>query len=209
MYNDGTAQTRFPIAGTKSLSYLSVTDLFGDNTSMVAASVRKQLDQYASAAAKQSQGAMSASDLERLFQIQYDLIFKQGMPIAEIMTSASTAGTLLAGYWGLLPFARGSVHIASANPLVQPVINPNYFMFDWDVQQQVSIGKFVRKLHHTSPLSSIIQTETDPGTAVPEGASDSVWAAWLKKTCKSFSLSPLNKITLLSKVMFPDRTNIT
>lgn len=185
MYNDASAEGYSAIAGTKSVAYPSVTDLFGNRTSAVAASVQNQLAQYAEAAANQSQGTMKASDLQRLFQIQYDLIFKQEVPIAEIITYP-TGNTLAAGYWGLLPFARGSVHIASADPTVQPVINPNYFMFDWDVQQQIGTAKFIRNLYKTAPLSSLVKNETEPGSAVPEGASDSVWEAWLKETCKLF-----------------------
>ncbi|KKA20115.1 Glucose oxidase [Rasamsonia emersonii CBS 393.64] len=184
MYNDASAEGYSAIAGTKSVAYPSVTDLFGNRTSAVAASVQNQLAQYAEAAANQSQGTMKASDLQRLFQIQYDLIFKQEVPIAEIITYP-TGNTLAAGYWGLLPFARGSVHIASADPTVQPVINPNYFMFDWDVQQQIGTAKFIRNLYKTAPLSSLVKNETEPGSAVPEGASDSVWEAWLKETYRS------------------------
>ncbi|KAL1963327.1 hypothetical protein VTN77DRAFT_8448 [Rasamsonia byssochlamydoides] len=186
MNNEATAVGYSAIAGTKSVSYPSVRDLFGNSTDKIAATVQKQLAQYAEAAANQSQGTMKASVLQRLFQVQYDLIFKQEVPIAEIITYPSTGNTLMAEYWGLLPFARGSVHIASADPTVQPVINPNYFMFDWDVQQQISIAKFIRNFYKTAPLSGILQTETKPGTsAVREGASDGVWAEWLKETYRS------------------------
>lgn len=183
MNNDAAAEGYSAIASIKSVAYPSVTDLFGNRTSAVAASVQNQLAQYAEAASNQSQGTMKASDLQRLFQIQYDLIFQKEVPVAEIIYS-NTGNTLGAGYWGLLPFARGSVHIASADPTVQQVINPNYYMFDWDVQQQIGAVKFIRNTYKTAPLNSVIKNETRPGTAVPEGASDSVWEAWLKETCK-------------------------
>ncbi|GFF35813.1 glucose oxidase [Aspergillus udagawae] len=70
---------------------------------------------------------MSAANMLSLFKIQYHIIFENPTPIAEVLVTPK--GTkFYAEYWGLLPFARGNVHIASTDPLQQPSINPNYMM---------------------------------------------------------------------------------
>ena len=64
---------------------------------------------------------------------------------------------------------------------MQPSINPNYWMIGWDREAQVGIAKWIRKLFATAPLSSLVTTESYPGTSiVPTDASSSTWASWLK-----------------------------
>ncbi|KAF9527982.1 glucose-methanol-choline oxidoreductase [Crepidotus variabilis] len=67
--------------------------------------------------------------------------------------------------------------------MAQPLINPNYFEFDFDLQVQVSAARINRRALQTLPLSNVMGTETTPGTAaVPKDASDRVWGDWLKLT---------------------------
>ena len=56
-------------------------------------------------------------------------------------------------------------------------------MFESDVQAQIAIAKFVRKVFSTAPLSASVGGEVAPGSAtVPEDATDEVWSEWLKAT---------------------------
>jgi choline dehydrogenase-like flavoprotein len=175
----GTAKTAY--TGQRGYAvYPNATDIFGSSTSSVASSVQAAISSHASAVAAQSNNATKVSDLVTEFTSQYNLMFSSQVPIAEIIFYPS--GTSLASqYWGLLPFARGNVHINSTNPLAQPVINPNYWMLGWDSEAQVGIAKFIRKLFATAPLNSLVTKESYPGTTtVPSGASNTVWANWLK-----------------------------
>jgi predicted Zn-dependent protease len=64
------------------------------------------------------------------------------------------------------------------------IINPNYFMLDYDMESQIAIAKYIRKSWETAPLKTLIQQETLAGyTAVPEGASNDVWKQWLVTHC--------------------------
>jgi hypothetical protein len=84
---------------------------------------------------------MKAKDLQTLLNVQYVLICKQQIPIAVELYSPSRSQALNSLYWGLLPFARGNVHISSSDPKSMPIINPNYFMLDYDKESQVAIAK--------------------------------------------------------------------
>lgn len=134
-------------------------------------------------------GVIDPSVTERFFRAQYDLIFKNKLPISEIIVTPSSTGTHTIEYWGLLPFSRGSIHINSTDASAPASINPNYFMLDYDIQQQIATAKMARNFANTSPFSKAVSSETAPGpSAVPRNASDDGWGKWLKSTCKQSSL---------------------
>ncbi|GFF95205.1 FAD-dependent glucose dehydrogenase [Aspergillus udagawae] len=104
-------------------------DIFGSNTSNVANDVKNSLANYAAKDSAVSNSTMSAANVLSLFKIQYHIIFENPTPIAEVLVTPK--GTdFYTEYWGLLPFVRGNVHIASTDPLQQPTINPNYMIWD-------------------------------------------------------------------------------
>ncbi|KAA8647886.1 hypothetical protein EYZ11_010384 [Aspergillus tanneri] len=166
--------------GSAVVVYPNAYDIFGNETTAVANSLRANLKQYAVDTAKVSRGSMKTVDLERLFEIQHDLIFKDRTPIAEIIYTPGGAATLSSQFWGLLPFARGNVHIGSSNPLQKPTINPNYFMLDWDLQSHVAINRFIRRTFETAPLRDLVAEESTPGfSVVPRDASVEDWKEWM------------------------------
>ena len=164
--------------------YFSVDDVFGDDLEALNKTVAASIKQYAELTANVS-GVIDRSVTERFFQAQYDLIFKNKLPISEIIVTPSSTGPVNVEYWGLLPFSRGSIHINSDNASAQASINPNYFMLEYDIRQQIATAKMARRFANTAPFSSSVSDETTPGlSAVPENASDDDWAKWLKSTCK-------------------------
>lgn len=164
--------------------YFSVDDLFGEDLDAFNATVDASIAKYAEMTANAS-GVIDRNVTEMFFRSQYDLIFKNKLPISEIIVNPSSTGPIVIEYWGLLPFSRGSIHINSANASAPASINPNYFMLDYDIRQQIASAKMARKFANTAPYSSVIAGETAPGlSAVPEDASDADWEKWLKSTCK-------------------------
>lgn len=173
------------------LGHPTAADLFGRNITNVANSVQSSLPQYAAAVSKASNGTMSTAVLQRLFRLQYNIIFNNPTPIAEILVAPS-GSKFITEYWALLPFARGNVHIGSANPLDRPVINPNYMMLEWDMQEQIASGKFVRKLYETAPFTNWTTGEAAPGySTLPVNATDDQWAQWISSVCEYPPSSPL------------------
>lgn len=171
-------------------AYANVEDLFGEDldafTNTIASSIRAYAEKTANAS-----GVISPDVTEKLFNMQYDLIFKHKIPIAEIIVSPAATADLTIEYWGLLPFSRGSIHINSSNASMPAHINPNYFMLDYDVQQQAVAAKMAREFTNTDPFADLITGEVLPGlSTVSRNASNAEWAEWLKTTCKSASFSP-------------------
>jgi choline dehydrogenase-like flavoprotein len=165
-------------------AYFNVDDVMGEDLDSFNASVANSIKQYAEMTANAS-GVIDPSVTERLFRIQYDLIFKNKLPISEIIVAPGASGPVTIEYWGLLPFSRGNIHINSKNASAPATINPNYFMLDYDIRQQVATAKMARKFAETAPFSDSITGEITPGLdTVPENASNDDWARWLKSTCK-------------------------
>ncbi|KAE8418594.1 putative glucose oxidase [Aspergillus pseudocaelatus] len=172
--------TKTPITGTRTVAFASASDIFGSSVESVATLVRSQLEEYADIAASSSNGAMTKEDLLKMFEIQHDLVFDQDVPVAEFVFILENANTIHTGYWGLLPFARGNVHISSADPMAPPVVNPNFGLFEWDVQVQIAMSKFLRQMYKSGELNNLISNETLPGfKEIPEEASDETWKEWI------------------------------
>lgn len=175
---------------TEYIIYASASDILGDSFDSVKASVNSSIPEYAAKVASDLGLTNSTINFEKLFRVQFDVIFEQDVPATEILLAAFQ-GSLVSVFWTLLPFARGSVHISSANTSAPPAINPNFFMQDWDVISQVAGARFIRKFKDTEPLKSVLGGETSPGLAVvPENATDDVWAEWLSSTC----IFPLSRV---------------
>ncbi|KAI0067077.1 GMC oxidoreductase [Artomyces pyxidatus] len=75
-------------------------------------------------------------------------------------------------------FSRGTIHVASKDPLAQPTIDPHYFEEDIDLQTFVEQVKFARKVAATAPINAFIGKEVNPGPTVK---TDAEIATWLKK----------------------------
>ncbi|KAJ6457413.1 alcohol oxidase [Mycena vitilis] len=78
------------------------------------------------------------------------------------------------------PFSRGSIHIASSDPLVPPDIDPKYFECEYDLLQLVEQIKFCRQIIDQEPLKEFLTgVEIRPG---PDVQTDEQIADYLKST---------------------------
>lgn len=205
----GADTTAADLAGTKTVIYPDVYDLFAANeTEALRQRLGASLAQYANDTAAANGGVMKPADLQDLFQVQLDLIFTGRAPVAEILFYPGGGAALSSEYWSLLPFSRGSVHIGSAEPAAMPVINPNYFMLGFDTEMHVAVAKYIRKIFQSAPLSDNIQEETAPGQSVLSAtATDEEWEQWLMNgNCKYCVISP-DRTDLFSNPSLLDRSN--
>ncbi|KAJ5690420.1 hypothetical protein N7462_004812 [Penicillium macrosclerotiorum] len=166
------------------VAYPSVNQLF-TNASEVASQLLSKLPAYAAQVASANGNITKASDLERFFRIQWNLIFKSHIPVAEILLEPSGT-TYDTEYWGSVPFSRGSVHISSINPTAAATIDPKYFMLDFDLHAQVQAARFIRQLFKTEPLASMAGAETSPSIpVVAADADDKGWSSFIKNNYRS------------------------
>ncbi|KAF9894019.1 hypothetical protein FE257_008991 [Aspergillus nanangensis] len=192
------ASSNRTIAGGKAVAYPDIYDILGDEAEAVGKNLWANLTKYAADTAKVNGNVMEASHLERLFKIQHDLIFKDRVPVAEILNYPGGETSVSTEFWGLLPFARGSVHIGSSSPVEHPVINPNYFMLDWDMDSYVAIAKYIRRSIESYPLRTLVK-EATPGTqAVPHG-SDESWKNWILDSNYRSNFHPVGTAAMMPR----------
>lgn len=167
------------------VAQVSLSDLFGPNTTSFYQSALAKIQDYGATIAAQNGGGSNASTQERLLRSQLDLLYNSNTPAAELVPLG--LGNLIGCiFWPLQPFSRGSVHINSTDPLVQPTITPNFFQLDFDSRMAVAAGRFSRKLLTTKPLVNLIDvsTMTPSFEDVAEDANDEVWLQWIKNDSK-------------------------
>ncbi|KAJ6140040.1 hypothetical protein N7471_006526 [Penicillium samsonianum] len=179
------------------VSYPSAAQLFPNSTALGADLLRK-LPAYAAQVASANGNITKARDIYRFFKIQWDLIFKDEIPVAEILLSASGA-SYSSEYWGSVPFSRGSVHLSSADPTAPAIIDPKYFMLEFDLHAQVEAARFIREIFKTEPFADMAGAETSPGlSTVAAGADDEGWADFIKSKYRS-NFHPITTAAMLPK----------
>ncbi|TDZ73410.1 Glucose oxidase [Colletotrichum trifolii] len=197
--NNGLAQasTKNFTGATTFVAYPNVDDVFADRTAALAADVKRKLPRWARQTSERTNGAVTTPQLAAFLDIQYDLIFTSKVPLAEILVTP-VAGAFSTEYWALLPFARGNIHVRRAGSSAAR-IDPNYFMMDWDMTEQVGAAKFIRRLYNTAPLSEYFAGETKPGLdVVAEDAEDDVWSHWITENYRS-NFHPVGTTAMMSK----------
>ena len=181
-------QTNIALAATSDLNFTGTGPyvVYANSSDLgVSAPSDSSIASWVQTVAEANDGTVNASALTRLFQIQRELIFEDLVPDAEMIITGS-GNTIVIAHWGLMPFSRGSVHIASASPLVPPSIDPKYFVAGIDMTVQIAITKLARSALYTQPLSEIVLEEILPGDSVPINGTDTEWANFLKNTGRRF-----------------------
>lgn len=168
-------------------SFLTASDIFGPDLSSVAASIKSNLTSYASnIISDYVPNATTLSIQEQLLRHNLDLVFTHNstVPLAEVLW-VPTGNAIIAQFWTLLPFSRGSIHINTTYPFSQPSINPNFLQLPIDTHIQAATAIKVRQLFATPPLSQHVTAEIRPGfSVVPQNSSfaDEDWAKWIKRS---------------------------
>ncbi|KAL4985721.1 hypothetical protein BDW68DRAFT_179488 [Aspergillus falconensis] len=97
-----------PASGTRTVTFASVSDIFGPSSKSIAAPIKVQVPHYVEASAIGTNGGMDKDVLEKLYNLLYDLMFKKRVEATEFVFILESPHQIHTGYWGLLPFARGS-----------------------------------------------------------------------------------------------------
>lgn len=164
------------------VAYPSATQLF-KNATAVGTQLLNEFPAYAAQVASANGNVTKAADIERFFKLQWDLIFKSHIPVAEVLLEPSGL-TYDIEYWASVPFSRGNVHISSADPTAAASIDPKYFMLGFDLHAQVQAARFIRQLFKTEPFADMAGAETSPGlSTVAADADDQGWAPFIKNNC--------------------------
>lgn len=109
-----------------------------------------------------SNGALSTPDINILYL---------GIPFStpDLPLSAKNAYSILSGV--MRPHARGSIRLASADPRVEPLIDPNYLGVDQDFKALMAATELARAVGATAAFSGMRGKELLPGPAAADKAS--------------------------------------
>src|SRR5262249_36242614 len=86
------------------------------------------------------------------------------------------------------PASRGRIALASADPLDQPLIDPNYLADPDDLAQLVAGIRLARQALATRPLGNLLRRELGPG---PEAQSDAEIAAYIRDRASNTVFHPV------------------
>ncbi|CAF1402651.1 unnamed protein product [Adineta steineri] len=83
----------------------------------------------------------------------------------------------------LHPKSKGEITLASRDPFIHPIINPNYLENKQDVQVLVEGCKLVKKICHTEPLKDILQSLAKEmnGNEIIDDNEDKFWESYVRK----------------------------
>lgn len=181
VYSSSTNWTGYPTFA----SFLTASDLFGASLPSLTDSIKANLTSYAEAILSDyAPNTTTPPTQEQLLRHQLNLVFTRNstVPLAEILW-VPIGNVIVAQYWNLLPFSKGSIHINTTNPLSQPTINPNFLQLPIDTLVQSAIAVRIRDIFATPPLSKHVGAELEPGlSTVPQNATyaDEAWARWVR-----------------------------
>lgn len=130
-----------------------------------------------------------APDLQVVFGDGY--IGTRGYPANTTSGHGKKYATLIAGI--MHPFARGSVHIRSANASAPPLIDPRYISNAFDLEATKQAAQYLRKMGTTSPFKELWVQEYDPGV---ETQTDAQWEEYVRENVSTF-YHPLGTCAML------------
>ncbi|GJC87226.1 dehydrogenase citC [Colletotrichum liriopes] len=114
---------------------------------------------------------------------------------------ASTSPLFGKGFFTLIaaimhPMSRGSIHINPSNTTGKPIINPNYFAHEHDLEAAIQAIKYCRKIAQTEPMRSTWESEYEPGLDVVQ--TDEQWKQFALNTTLSI-FHPVGTCSMLPK----------
>lgn len=169
---------------TNYLIHATVEDIFGeDDVKDIQDRVKGSLSEYASSVSDRINGSLSAEQISRSLQVQYEALFQTKVPAVELFTGQNlNSESLWLEFWPLIPLSRGSVHVSGGNAQIsglRPAVDPNWFMLDYDWDVFLASARFVRRFFQAAPLAAEVTGETRPGLEnVAADASDDEWKAY-------------------------------
>jgi choline dehydrogenase len=89
---------------------------------------------------------------------------------------------LTCGFWKQRPDSVGYVHARSADPFIDPIIQPNYLSHPADKSAMIKGVRIARRLLQTKALSKYVDFESFPGRSIN---TDDEILGWAKQYCSS------------------------
>jgi len=169
--------------GTGASALVNITQILGEAAAKRAIEELQRTIPQRAAALVASGASTSVQGLEKVFRYQAESIANQNAPVIEMTyfpDAEGSGGISGVVQFGLLPQARGTVHIISNNPSVRSSVDPRFLTEQFDRELLGNSTKLTRRVFSSSPLSQFYTGESVPGlTSVPENATDAQWQGFI------------------------------
>ncbi|KAL1681841.1 GMC oxidoreductase [Schizophyllum commune] len=145
--------------GTRGIGYLNLAQLVGENR---AQDIIAHTEAYAQ--------AQNDSVYADVLTVQVELLKNETVGQIELITVDSSRGVEMEegkAYMSFVianqhPLSRGSLHINSSDPNVYPVIKPNYYNVDFDLDMHVAGVEWALQIAQTSPYADLVVQQLSP-----------------------------------------------
>lgn len=97
------------------IQHITHEDVFGDVAGDIQSRFESSLADLASDMSDSINGSLSAEQISKSLEMQYNAIFVDGIPAVEILSSmAQSNDEITLEFWPLIALNRGNVHISGA-----------------------------------------------------------------------------------------------
>jgi choline dehydrogenase-like flavoprotein len=143
-----------------------------------------KLDQWASETVARG-GFHNATALKIQYENYRDWLLNEDVAYAELFLD--TNGKINFDLWDLIPFTRGSTHIAHPDPYLQSFSNdPQFFLNELDVLGQAAASMLARKLQNSGEMSNYFDGEDIPGAdLLSYNATLNGWVSYVKQNFRA------------------------
>ncbi|EFQ25917.1 GMC oxidoreductase [Colletotrichum graminicola M1.001] len=131
---------------------------------------------------------------------QLEVIFSDGYTGVKGYPAA-TSPLFGKGFFSLIavlmhPMSRGSIHINPSDTAGKPIIDPNYFSHEHDLEAAIQAIKYCRKIAQTEPMKQLWENEYEPGLDAVQ--TDEQWKQFALNTTLSI-YHPVGTCSMLPK----------
>lgn len=164
--------------------FANFTEVFGENSPMAVGLLNTKLDQWADETVARG-GFHNATALKIQYENYRNWLLNEDVAYAELFMD--TNGKINFDLWDLIPFTRGSTHIAHADPFLQSFTNnPQFLLNELDLLGQAAASMLARKLQNSGEMSNYFNGEDIPGAdLLPYNATLDDWAEYVKQNFRA------------------------
>lgn len=179
------ARAKASAAGQGQVVYFAnFTEVFGDYTPIAVELLNNKLDQWANETVARG-GFHNVTALKIQYENYRNWLLNEDVAYAELFMD--TNGKINFDLWDLIPFTRGSAHIAYGDPYLQSFSNdPQFLLNELDLLGQAAASMLARKLQNIGEMSNYFDGEDIPGAdLLPYNATLDGWVDYVKQNYRA------------------------
>ncbi|GIK05221.1 hypothetical protein Aspvir_009325 [Aspergillus viridinutans] len=182
-----TVQARAKASGAgqgQAVYFANFTETFGDHASHAMNLLNTKLDQWATETVARG-GFHNVTALKVQYENYRKWLLEDDVAFVEFFFDSN--GKMNFDLWDLIPFTRGSTHIADADPYLQSFLNnPMFFLNEFDLLGQAAASKLARELQNMGDMSDYFAGENIPGAELlAYDASLEEWVEYVKQNFRA------------------------